>query len=344
MQHLGARAVVEVQSRELDGALDRRQRERAGRVAQLRLGVHHVEDLVERRACGQERVEELRERLDRVEEVREEEHEREQRPERDRVVEVEEAAVGEHDRGRRRAEQADEREVPGVELDGAQVGLAVAVADLAEGLRVAALAAERLHDARACEILGERRRHVGEPLAHAPVGARRVDAEERRRERHQREQRERREREPPVEVDQHARRAEQEQRVLHARGETARDELLERVDVVGQARDQPAGAIALEVAELEPLDVREEVAAQVGEHALADPGREVRLRHRGAPAGERGEHEGDRPDHEGAAIAGDDPAVDRELRRERREQADRGADEQRDGREDRLAACTAARA
>ena len=69
-----------------------------------------------------------------------------------------------------------------------------------------------------------------------------------------------------------------EQRVLDGRVEPVGDELLERVDVVRQARDQPAGAVALEVAELERLDVREEVAAEVGEHALADPGREVRLR------------------------------------------------------------------
>ncbi len=205
VQHLGALAVVEVhvaRARRRPRSAAAAGRPRASRSSGC--GVHDVEDLVERRARRQERVEELRERLDRVEEVRQEEHEREQRADRDRVVEVEDAAVGEHDRGRDRAEQADEREVPGVELDGAVVGHAVAVADLAEGLGVAALAPERLHDARAREVLGQRRRHVGEPLAHAAIGARRVDAEERRRDRHEREDRERREREAPVEVEQHA--------------------------------------------------------------------------------------------------------------------------------------------
>ena len=124
VQHLGALAVGEVHAAQLDRALDRRQRAGALRVPEIGRRVHDVEDLVERRAGRQERVEELRERLDRVEEVREEEHEREQRPERDRSVEVEDAAVGEHDRGRGRAEQADEREVPGVQLNGAQVGAA----------------------------------------------------------------------------------------------------------------------------------------------------------------------------------------------------------------------------
>ena len=207
VQHLGALAVVEVHAGELDRTLDRRQRLRVVGVPQLGTRVHDVEDLVERSARGEERVEELRERLDRVEEVRQEEHEGEQRADRDRIVEIEDAAVGQHDRRRGGAEQADEREVPGVELNGAVVGAAVVVADLAEGLRVAALAPECLHDARPGEILGQRRGHIREPLAHAPVGACRVDPEERRRERHQREDRERREREPPVEEEQDARRA-----------------------------------------------------------------------------------------------------------------------------------------
>ena len=128
------------------------------------------------------------------------------------------------------------------------------------------------------------------------------------------------------------------------RVEAVGDELLERVDVVGQARDQPAGAIALEVAELERLDVREEIAAQVGEHALPDPGREVGLRDRGDPAEQRRGDERDRPEDQRVAVAGDDAAVDRELRGERRREPDGGADEQRDGREDRLAAGRAARA
>ena len=338
MQHLGALAVGEVHAGELDRALDRRQRLGARLVAQLGLGVHHVEDLVERRAGSQERVEELRERLDGIEEVRQEEHEREQRPDRDRVVEVERAAVAEHDRRRDCAEQADEREVPGVQVDGAQVRPAVGVADLAEALGVGALAPEGLHDARAREILGQRRRHVAQALAHPPVGARRVPAEEPCRERHQREEDERRQREAPVEVDQDGRRAEQEQRVLDARIEPVGDEVLERVDVVGQARDQPAGAVALEVAELERLDVLEEVAPQIGEDALPDPGREVGLRHRGAPAEQRGDDEGQRPEDELAAIARHDAAVDRELRGQRGQQADGRPGEQRGHREDRLGA------
>ena len=49
------------------------------------------------------------------------------------------------------------------------------------------------------------------------------------------------------------------------------DELVERLDVVRQAGDDRAGAVALVVAEREPLEVREEPRAQVGEDALARP-------------------------------------------------------------------------
>ena len=58
---------------------------------------------------------------------------------------------------------------------------------------------------------------------------------------------------------------------------TAIFEHLQRLDVVREARDEDAGALALEVAEREPLHVLEEVDAQVVEHALADPAGEVRL-------------------------------------------------------------------
>ncbi len=56
------------------------------------------------------------------------------------------------------------------------------------------------------------------------------------------------------------------------------DELVERLDVVREPADQHAGAVALVEAEREPLEVAEEVVAQVGEHPLARPAGEVGLR------------------------------------------------------------------
>ena len=118
--------------------------------------------------------------LHRVEEVLDVEREREQRRDLDGALEVQVAAVAEHDRERDRREQVDEREVRAAEDDRLLVRLAVALADLAEVADVHLLARERLDDPHAGDVLGERRRDQPESLAHGPVRAGRVAPEEER--------------------------------------------------------------------------------------------------------------------------------------------------------------------
>ena len=255
MQHLGQLPVAEPDVLEDDVAVDPRQRERGRRVDDLGLLVEHLDDLVERRRRREERVVELRELLDGVEEVRQVEEEREQRADRDLVVQEEVAAVAEHDRGRERGEEVDGREVEAVEHDRLVVRVAVARVDAAEARLVARLAGVRLHDAHPGDVLGERRRDEADALAHAAVGAVGADPEPHGRERHQREDRERREREPPVEDEQHDRRADEQHQVLDERGDAVGDQRVERLDVVRDPADDRAGAVALEVAEREPLQV-----------------------------------------------------------------------------------------
>ena len=119
----------------------------------------------------------------------------------------------------------------------------------------------------------------------------------RRRDAHQRDHGAGREREPPVEDEQDDRRAEERQRVLDEARDAVRDELVDRLDVVRQPADDHAGPVALVEAEREPLQVREEADAQVGEDPLADPAGEVRLDVRHAPVREPGGDE-DRDDDE----------------------------------------------
>ena len=89
VQHLGAAAVGEAHVLEADVPVDLAAARLApGRVDDLGLLVEDVDDLVERRGRGEERVVELRQLLHRVEEVRHVEHEGEQRPDRHRAVEV----------------------------------------------------------------------------------------------------------------------------------------------------------------------------------------------------------------------------------------------------------------
>ena len=278
VQHLGARR------RSRSGRPRSGRGPRSGRapgvrlVADLGLLVHHVHDLVERRDRREERVVELRELLDGVEEVRQVEDEREERADREAAAEDEIAAVAEHDRGRERREEVDEREVEPVQEDRLLVRLAVVRVDLAEVPLVRPLAPERLDDAHATDVLGERRRDEAEPLPNCAVGAGRADAEERRCDQHQRQHGQRREREPPVEEEEDDRRAEQEERALDERRHAVGYELVERLDVVRQPADDHARAVALVEAEREPLQVPEELVSEVGQDPLARPAGEVRLR------------------------------------------------------------------
>ena len=218
-------------------------------------------------------------------------------------VEDEVTAVAEHDRGRRRREEVDEWEVEAVQDDGLVVRLAVVLVDRAELLRVLLLAREGLEDAHARDVLLERGGHRAEPLAHAAVGARRAAAEDRSREAHEREDEQRREREPPVEQEEDDDRPEEHQRVLDEALDAVRDELVERFDVVREARDDVPGAAALVVAEREPLQVAEEPFAQVGQDPLADPPGQVRLGHARAPVEEADREErGDDPAEQGQVV------------------------------------------
>ena len=115
----------------------------------------------------------------------------------------------------------------------------------------------------------------------------------------------RREREPPVEDEEDDRGADERQRVLHEARDAVGDELVDRLDVVRQPADDHAGAVALVEAEREALQVREEPVAQVGQDALADPARQVRLDVRHAPVREpRGDEDRDDDDELRAVVAG----------------------------------------
>ena len=320
VQYLGQVAVAEADMVETDMTGRARQVDRSRRVHDIRLGFEHLHDLVQRGDGRKEHVVELRELLHRVEEVREVEREREQRPDRHLVVDQQVAAVPQHDRGRERREEIDRREVDPVEDDGLVVRLAVTVVDTTETLLVHGLACERLHDAHASDVLGERRGDEADPLSDAPVRTVRTDAEPGGRERDKRHDRQRREREPPVEDQQDDRGPDEQKRVLDEARDAVGDELVERFDVVRDPADDRAGAVALEKAEREPLQVREQPVAQVGEHAFSDPAGLIGLRRREEQRGDtRGE---ERANDQGQLmkVTAADASVDGELREERRRQ------------------------
>ncbi len=171
VQHLRSVAVAEPEVFEADVAVDPAELAGTRAVLHLRLLVHDVHDLVQRGDGGQERVVELRELLDGVEEVRDVEDEREERSHGQLSAGDEVAAVAEDDRSRDGREEVDEREVEPVRDHRLLVRLPVVRVDLLEVAPPAGLTGERLHDAHAGDVLGQRRRDHAEALADGAVGA-----------------------------------------------------------------------------------------------------------------------------------------------------------------------------
>ena len=182
------------------------------------------------------------------------------------------------------------------------------------------LASERLDDTHAGDVLGERRgdkrrsaRARGGTRGSTRIRNHAVASDD------QRQDRQRREREPPVEdQDEHDRGADEEQGVLDEAGDAVGDELVERFDVVRDPADDRAGAVALEEAEREPLQVREQLVAQVGEDALPDPARLVGLGRRQHERRDAGSEERDDDQRQRVQVLLPDPLVDGELREVRR--------------------------
>ncbi len=81
------------------------------------------------------------------------------------------------------------------------------------------------------------------------------------------------------------------ERVLDEARDAVGHELVERLDVVREPRDDRARPVALVEAERQPSEVAEEPQAQVGEDALAHPARQVRLAEAGRPADDAGGQE-----------------------------------------------------
>ena len=204
------------------------------------------------------------------------------------------------------AHQLDAREVRGVEVDRLHVRAAVLLVELLEAPQVARLLRERAHDADARERLLQVAGDRGDLLARGAVGVGGDDPEEQRREPEDREHRVGDQRELGVEREQDRGRADQRQRGAEQRHDAVADQRVERLDVVGEPRDQHAGALAREEADAHALQVLEELDPQVLQRALADPADEVGLRVGRAPVGERGDQERD-----------DDPRPARSCRRAR---------------------------
>ena len=209
--------------------------------------------------------------------------------------------------------------------------VAVVARDRAEVLRRALLAHERLHHPHAGDVLGERRGHEPESLAHrrsrhgrSASGRARVamimngiTASVARASR-------------GSSTSRRNGRAAEHERALRERRDAVGDELVDRLDVVRHPADQDACPVPLVEAERESLQVAEELLAQVREDPLADPAGHVRLDVGHAPVRQPGERRRGHDDDELGARRVVDRVVERVLREERRGQRGRCRGEERE--------------
>jgi hypothetical protein len=214
-------------------------------------------------------------------------------------------------------------------VDRPHVHLPVLVVELREAGAVALLLAEGAHHAHPRERLLQVGGDRGDLLASEPVGAARRQPERDAPEEQDREGQEGHQGEARVEQDQDRGRADQHERGREERLDALRDELVERLDVVGDARDQHARLVARVEADREPLQVLEQLDAQVLERPLADPVDQVRLEVGGAPVDQRRPDEGGQDLGQDSRVALLDALVDRQAGEVGRHQRRAGGDPQR---------------
>ena len=315
---------------EADLAPDRAEVLRPGGVLEGRLDVEQPEDLLQRghpRLVGGVQLGEL---LDRFEQERQRGHEGHDRAHRDVAVDRLVAPVQHDHRERHAGHHFHGREVGRVEAHGDHVRLAVVLVELGEAGLMGRLLAEAADhpDARQrlLQVAGDR----PDRLSRAPEGTGRHEPEPDAGAGHERHHAERQQRELRIEVHEYRDRPDQRQARLEERHDRVRDEVFQRLHVVGDPRDQhPRGAALVEADRL-ALQVGEDADPQVRQGALPDPPDEVGLGVGGAPHEDRREQECTHHEGEHFRVVLGDALVDREPRQQWRGERGAGADHQRE--------------
>ena len=207
-----------------------------------------------------------------------------------------------HDDQRRRLRQRQEREQPDVHEGRAPPRVHLRLAARVVALERPLLAPERLHDADAGEPFLQRRQRLGDAVADRVVRAARavVEAPARRDEDRQRDQRD--QRELRRQEREHDDREHDLQRAAGDLDERLPHELVERLHVGRQARDEDARALLLEEAERQSLQLVEGRAAQRVQEPLAGPRGQEDLRPHDQRLDQRQHEEDERGDVERCCV------------------------------------------
>ena len=244
--------------------------------------------------------------------------------------------VDQDERGGDGGQQLDRRVEDRVVEDRLHVGVVVPAVDGGEGLAVPRLAAEQLHHRHAREVLLEEGVDARHPPARLAEGPPRALAEPVGEGEEERDHGEGDEGEAPVEGHHHRHDPEQGEEVAEDGDDARGEQLVHRVHVGGDARHEPAHRVAVEVAHVQPLQVREDLAPHVLHDPLPGHLHDVVLPEAHDEGG--GEGQEVEPGHPGEArrVARRDVAVDRDLGEVRPHEVDPGlGDDQDEGGRDR---------
>ena len=197
---------------------------------------------------------------------------------------------------------------------------------------------ESAHDPDAGERLLEVGRNQRDLLPREPVGTGGSDPEGHAANQQHREHRERDKREPGVEEEEDDGRAYEGERRGEERDDSVRDELVERLDVVGQPGDQHPRLVARVEPDRQRLKVGEDARAKVLQRALADPAHQVGLGIGGGPVDRGCADERHKDPRERARVARSDAVVDRATGQVRRRERGGGSEHERHEHQDHPAA------
>jgi len=322
VQHLVALAVAEVNVIERHFALDLRQGHGPRRILNLRQFIEQLEDAVGSRAGLLEDVVDIGQAAHGLVERDDVREERDECAKRELALHDHPCACAQHQHAAQRRQEAQPREKAGPGADGGDALGHVRAADVAEARQLRLFLAERLDDTDAGEVVLQARVDVAQPVAHPAVDGPRPAVEVTEADGDERHGQQRDQCQPPFERQQHDRRTDQPDGRDRGEDGPVRDELLQRVDIVADARHQLAGRGALEEGQRQPLQVVVDAYAQVVEEPLPDGVPQVliaELRDR-----RQGIHD-DHPDNQRqqtVELPRADHIVDDGALKERREQTD----------------------
>jgi len=199
------------------------------------------------------------------------------------------------DTGRQHAQKLDGGHEDEGKGHGGDVGVAVGPVHFLKPLAGGVFLNKGLDDAHACDVLSQVAHDNGDAgscLAEGHLGAPR---EEIGGQQHQGKHREGQQGQQGADGEHHTHDAQQYQRVANQRDEAFRQEFVDDGDIADDPRDDDAGDMGVVIAQVQRLEMAEELGAHAGQHPLPRPGEQVPLAHgRGVEAREdRGQEEGD---------------------------------------------------